>query len=209
LVPFVTTGTTPVTGGKKTSVVQSIGTPAAGFISLEDIQRRHNVFLRLGISHLAKSHGRAGQILHQEFHQEFGLQFEHVGVKGAIRKSMSFDRQVEMPRLVWVILLGLLEKLKKVEDGLIEILSLSDRIVEVNPVVILTNVVHHDAAETTSESAAVQYSMSTPVRFRWPHPSDGQAGGGTSLFYEANGLRQVNKAVAHFTVTTGRENKAR
>jgi hypothetical protein len=89
---------------------------------------------------------------------------------------MPFDRQVEMPRLVWVISLGLLEKLKKAEGGLIEILSLSDRIVEVNPVVILANVVRHDAPETTSESAAVQYSMSTPVRFLCPHPSNGQAG---------------------------------
>jgi hypothetical protein len=114
-----------------------------------------------------------------------------------------------MPRLVWVILLGLLEKLKKAEDGLIEILSLSDQIVEVNPVVILANVVHHDAPETTSESAAVQYSMSTPVRFPCPHPSNGQAGRGISPFYEPNGLRQVNKAVALFTVTTGGKNKAR
>jgi hypothetical protein len=90
---------------------------------------------------------------------------------------MPFDRQVEMPRLVRVISLGLLEKLKKAEDGLIEILSLSDQIVEVNPVVILANVVHHDAPETTSESAAVQYSMSTTQLPRLSRsPANGASG---------------------------------
>ena len=51
--------------------------------------------------------------------------------------------------------LGLLDKLKKTEDGLIKVLSFSDGIVEVDPVVVLTDVAHDYGAESTAESAAV------------------------------------------------------
>jgi hypothetical protein len=69
---------------------------------------------------------------------------------------------VEVPRLVGMLSLGLLDKLKKTEDGLIKVLSFSDGIVEMDPVVVLTNVAHGYGAESTAESAAAVNIRSTP-----------------------------------------------
>ena len=68
---------------------------------------------------------------------------------------------MKVPRLVGVVSLGLLDKLKKAENSQVKVLSLSDGIVEVDPVVVLTNVAHVCAAEITAESAAVNV-RSTP-----------------------------------------------
>ena len=76
---------------------------------------------------------------------------------------MSLDAQVEVARLVGVVSLGLLDKLKKTEDSLIKVLSFSDGILEADPVVVLTDVAHDYAAETTAESAVVNIRSTLPT----------------------------------------------
>ena len=68
-----------------------------------------------------------------------------------------------------MVSLCLLDKLKKTENSLIKVLSFSDGIVEVDPVVVLTDVAHDYGAESTAETTAVNRWSRTagPTSLLW------------------------------------------
>jgi len=60
-----------------------------------------------------------------------------------------------VPRFAGVFPLSLLEKFKETVNCLVEVLTLSDGVVEVDPVVVFANVAHDHRSEITVESTGV------------------------------------------------------
>jgi hypothetical protein len=120
----------------------------AGVITLEEAQcSRDLVVLRARIVRFTARDAGAGKVLHQEVHEKLGLQLEHVLVEDTVGQPVAFNGQVKVARFAGVIALGLLKELKEPVNRLVEVLPLSNGVVEVDPVVVFANVAHDQDRE--------------------------------------------------------------